>query len=256
MIEISIDSLIEPVDPQRTVISSEGIEELARSIERVGIISPITVIPRGEKYEVVAGHRRYLAAKMTHLAIIPCIVMYPGEVDETETKIHENLYRENINSADEAEFYEKLITLKGLSIHEIAEKTGKSASYIRGRLDLLEGDPLVMEALRDDQINISVAQELNKIDAPTTRRTYLMEAISKGISLGMVKTWRYNWERDEKTKEFLASGGTQEELPVVLSKYYYSCPLCKSSVEAVNTMALSLCTECYHYLQAEIQKKV
>ena len=163
MIEISIDSLIEPVDPQRTVISSEGIEELARSIERVGIISPITVIPRGEKYEVVAGHRRYLAAKMTHLAIIPCIVMYPGEVDETETKIHENLYRENINSADEAEFYEKLITLKGLSIHEIAEKTGKSASYIRGRLDLLEGDPLVMEALRDDQINISVAQELNKI---------------------------------------------------------------------------------------------
>ncbi len=110
--EIQISEIDEPADQVRSYIGSDELTELARSIEKVGVLQPIIVTQKNARYEIVAGHRRFLANLLARKATIPCIIMDPLEVDETEAKIHENLFREDINPADEAQFYQKILDLK------------------------------------------------------------------------------------------------------------------------------------------------
>ena len=247
ILDISIDQIFEPREQVRSIITSEGLEELAGSIKKIGVIEPLIVRKEGEKYEVIAGHRRLLAAKMANLLTIPCIVKDELNIDESEIKLHENFYREDINPTDEAEFYSYLMKNKGLKTDEIAQKINRSTSYIEDRLRLIEGDPAIAEAVRGRLINISVAKELNMIKDEGTRNYYLTEAIKLGASLGRVREWRLEWEREERTKEALSAGVRPEELPQVLPKFYWYCPLCEKPTETDKLASVHLCQECYNY---------
>jgi len=254
VIKISIDKILEPSEQIRKVIVYENLEELAKSIKKIGIIEPLVVKQQGEKYEVIAGHRRLLAARMAGLAEVPCIIKDDINIDEDEVKLHENFYREDVNEADEAEFYAYLIEKKGMSIAEIAQKVGKSDTYVRQRLDLLRGDPAILEAVRAGHINSSVARELNAIDDENVRRYYLKHAVDGGVTLRVVREWRRNYEREKETKKALEAGVKKEELPRVLPKYYYQCPVCSQPIEIDKVFALQVCEQCYNYLVEQLKK--
>jgi len=254
VVNISIDKILEPSEQIRKVIIQENLEELANSIQKIGIIEPLIVKPIGEKYEVIAGHRRLLASKIAGLVEVPCIIQDGINIDEDEIKLHENFYREDVNEADEAEFYAYLLEKKGMTISEVAQKVGKSDAYIRNRLDLIKGDPAVMEAVRAKHINSSVARELNLIDDENVRRYYLKHAVDGGAKLSVVREWRRNYEREKETKKALESGIKREELPQVLPKYYYQCPVCNQPVEINKVFALQVCEQCYNDLVEQIRK--
>lgn len=255
ILEISIDQLFEPREQVRSIITSEGLEELAESIKRIGVIEPLVVRKEGEKYEVIVGHRRLLAAKIAGLLTIPCIIKDELNIDESEIKLHENFYREDINPVDEAEFYSYLAKNKGLKTDEIAQKINKSTSYIEDRLRLLEGDLAIAEAVRAGAINISVAKELNMIKDESIRRLYLHDTVELGATLERVREWRLNWEREVRTKEALAAGIKPEELPKVLPKYYWQCPLCEKVTEINRIIPVHLCQKCYDFV-AETMKDI
>ena len=244
--EIEIDNIVEPVAQVRTVMESEKLSELVNSIRQIGLIEPLVVKKIGEKYEVIAGHRRLLACREAGLVKVQCIVKNTSQEEEDEIKLHENFYREEVNPADEAEFYEHLITKQGDTIEQVAKKVGKSAAYIRSRLDLLSGDQTVLDAVRDGQINTSVAKELNLIGDKETRLNYLQYAIDGGAKLRTVQEWRKQWEREQRTQEALNQGHTKEELPEILPKYYYRCPMCGRPVEVQKVRAVSVCESCYN----------
>jgi len=253
--EIEIDNIVEPVAQVRSVMESEKLSELSRSISQIGLIEPLVVKKIGEKYEVIAGHRRLLACRMAGLAKINCIVRSNNAENEDEIKLHENFYRENVNPADEAEFYAYLINTKKNTTEEVAKKVGKSGAYIRSRLDLISGDNMILDAVRDGQINASVAKELNLIGDRETRLNYLHYAIDNGAKIRTVQEWRKQWEREQRTQEVLSQGHSHQELPDVLPKYYYRCPMCEQPVEVQKVRAVSVCGNCYKEIMKSFEKK-
>lgn len=250
---ISIDKILEPGHQVRKVIAAEGLEDLTESINRVGMIEPIVVKPRGDKFEVIAGHRRYLAAQKSNLTRIPCIIRKKEDTNDIDLKLNENFFREDINPIDEAEFYAEVLNKKEISAEELGRKLGKSGAYVRTRLDLLRGDAQIAEAIRGGQINPSVGKELNLISDDSTRQYYLKYAVDSGAKLSTVRAWRLSYEKEARTQEAMDQGTPKESLPEKLPEYYYRCPVCQKSVELSKIRAISMCPDCYAFMTAQIQ---
>lgn len=248
--QINLDSILEPAEQVRKVISADQLEDLVESIKKIGLIEPLVVKPVGEKYEVIAGHRRLLACRTANATPVPCMVRVEGESNEDEIKLHENFFREDINPADEAEFYAYMIERRRITIEDIAEKVHKSGTYIRERLNLLRGDKVILEAVRDKVISAGAAKELNMIAVEETRNYYLKYAIDSGATVRTVQEWRKQWERECRTQEVLDAGHTPEELPNLLPKYYCKCPMCEKPTDLGKMRAVSVCENCYGSVMA------
>jgi ParB family chromosome partitioning protein len=254
--EISIDKIIEPADQERQVISSEGLEDLAQSIKANGLISPVLVKKVGEHFEIVVGHRRLLACRMIRKLKVPCIIKDGVDDKDYIIKIHENMFREDVNAADEAAFFKKIIEHNDEDIDDIARMIGKSGAHVRSRLDLLKGDKEILEAVRDGQISPSIARELNLIPDEGIRQYYLRFAVDQGAKLRTVQEWRRNFIREKETEKVLQEGHTKEELPTLLPKYYYTCPSCKRPTEMDSIRAVSLCQDCYAVLVKSLEEQL
>lgn len=119
----------------------DKIEELARSIETHGIIQPIMVRPSGEGYEIVAGERRWRAARKASLKQVPCIIRELSEEQNMLVAIIENMQREDLNPMEEAEALNQMITTYGMTQEEVSKSVGKSRPYITNALRLLKLPP-------------------------------------------------------------------------------------------------------------------
>jgi ParB family transcriptional regulator, chromosome partitioning protein len=122
----------------RKNFSDDKIDELARSIETHGVIQPIMVRPYGEGYEIVAGERRWRAARRASLKQIPCIIRDLNEEQNMLIAIIENMQREDLNPMEEADALNQMITKYGLTQEEVSKSIGKSRPYITNSLRLLK----------------------------------------------------------------------------------------------------------------------
>jgi ParB-like partition proteins len=122
----------------RKNFADDKIEELAKSIEAHGVIQPIMVRPSGEGYEIVAGERRWRAARKTSLKQIPCIIRELSEEQNMLVAIIENMQREDLNPMEEAEALNQMISRFGLTQEEVSRSVGKSRPYITNALRLLK----------------------------------------------------------------------------------------------------------------------
>lgn len=249
--QISLDLILEPAEQVRKVICAEVLEELAESIKQTGLIQPLIVKKIGEKFEVIAGHRRLLACRMVNVTPVSCIVRADSNIDDVEIKLHENYFRENVNEADEAEFFSFMLTKEKISIDDLSKSIGRSGTYVRERLNLLQGDKTLLEAVRDGVISAGVAKELNMIVDPETRAYYLKYAADGGVTVRTAQEWRKQWEKECRTQEVLEAGVKPKDLPEALPKYYYRCPMCEKSTELGNVRAISVCGECYKTVMAQ-----
>jgi len=143
--EIQLAELHESPWNPRKHFPQKGLDELASSIKKVGILSPLLVRPSTptgrlavDGYEIAAGHRRYRAAKLAKLAQIPCIVRPMADQEFLEILTIENLQREDVHPLDEAEGYRTLMKQAGWDVETISAKVGKSLSYVYQRLKLAE----------------------------------------------------------------------------------------------------------------------
>lgn len=138
----------------RKSFADDKIEELARSIETHGIIQPIMVRPSGEGYEIVAGERRWRAARRASLKQIPCIIRELSEEQNMLVAIIENMQREDLNPMEEADALNQMITRFGLTQEEISKSVGKSRPYITNALRLLKLPEKIQEmVVRGDLTN-------------------------------------------------------------------------------------------------------
>lgn len=186
---IAVDLIDDPERPMRTDISPESIADLVASIKQVGIIEPLVVIPRGDRYEIVAGHRRITAAEAAGLHSVPCHVVEGTQEQVEMMKIHENLYRVDVNPYDEAQHYDRLIRDMKLSPMKIARFTNRSEGYVRDRLKILGFDPVLQEALRDGKLNLTVALELSRIPDGSKLREMVGYAVGHGVTGPVAKKW-------------------------------------------------------------------
>lgn len=249
--DIPIEDLLEPEDMQRQAIDMEKIRELAESIREQGLLQPILVRPRNSKYEIVAGHRRYLAHKLTDLKTVKSIVK---DLDDSETTIiraMENLQREDLTVMEEARVYGILRDKLHMSIEGISRKMAKHSSTIRRYLDLLDLPQDFQKALDAGFLTVGVADALSNIDNLELRRYYLENAIQSGCSVKTAQLWVQDYEATKAAQYYMSPTGADGMAILPQAKpIYYTCDCCFGSVELSLIKHLAACPECVKKVRA------
>jgi ParB family chromosome partitioning protein len=158
----------------RKTFSKDRLEELARSIQSKGILQPILVEPAGmDEYTVVAGERRFRAAKLAKVTEIPVLVRSFSELEKTEIALIENLQREDLTPVEEARGYKTLIEVGKLTQEEVAQRVGKNRATVANSLRLLKLPDSMLSALDRGQISAGHARALLAVqDAPARERLF------------------------------------------------------------------------------------
>lgn len=138
IMNVKIDSIFPNAYQPRKFFNEEALNELSQSIIEHGIIQPITVRRMGDKFELVAGERRWRAARMAELEFVPCNVIDITDTESAELALLENLQREDLNFMEEAEAYYNLINDHKFTQEELAKRMGKKQSTIANKLRLLK----------------------------------------------------------------------------------------------------------------------
>ena len=158
-------NLIEPNKEQpRKVFNDDALQELADSIKQIGIIQPILLQKRDKYYEIIAGERRWRAAKLAGLKEVPAIVKEYTEKEIVEIALIENIQREDLNPIEEALAYQKLVKEFNLKQDEVAERVAKSRVAITNSMRLLKLDERVQEMIVEEMISSGHARALLAID--------------------------------------------------------------------------------------------
>lgn len=190
---LTLGEIDEPPLPMRATMDDAKLDSLAASMRDIGQLVPISVVQNGERYTIHFGHRRYVAAARAGLSKLMALVYQPGQVNELAAMIAENVDREDVNDAEQAIFYAQLMDRGYDTEEKLCAATRKSGDYIGDRLRLLRIGGEVFDALRRDEINFSVARELNKCDDVPMREYFLRQAIVAGTGARVVKQWICDW---------------------------------------------------------------
>lgn len=178
VVEIAVEQ-IEPNKYQpRKVFNADGLEELALSIKEHGVVQPVVVRKIEEdKYQLVAGERRWRACKIAGLETIPAIIKGYSEQETTEIALIENIQREDLNPLEEAAAYKVLIEEFGLTQEELSNKVGKSRPYIANSLRLLNLPEQIKEMVANGSISAGHGRAL--LSLPEAGQLRLAEKIQK-----------------------------------------------------------------------------
>lgn len=181
---VPVDRIEQNPENPRLVFEEEALEELAASIREHGVLQPILVRPReADRYQLVAGERRWRAAVRAGLGTIPALVEDLDDEAALEIAVIENLQREDLSPLEEATMYEKMVRDHGYSIRKLAQKLGKDKGYLENRLRLADAPEEVRALVSVRKDTISHAYELMKVQDPRKRKRLAAQVASGQLSL-------------------------------------------------------------------------
>jgi ParB family transcriptional regulator, chromosome partitioning protein len=194
-----------PVQP-RVVFQLDRLEELAASIRANGIIQPLIVRRHAGQYQMVAGERRWRAAKMAGLAEVPVVVQEVAEPRMLELALIENIQREDLNPIETAHAYERLVREMGLSHEEIGRRTGKDRTSIANAVRLLKLPMEVQLLLAERRLSMGHARAVLGLPTAEQQIEIAEKAAAQGLSVRQVETLV-----QELTSDRPKSGGSRKE---------------------------------------------
>lgn len=198
---------VEPNREQpRKQFSQEELEALSDSIVKYGVISPITVRRVGERYVIIAGERRWRAARMAGLSEIPVIIISADDKKAAEIALVENIQRSDLNPVEEAQAYAALIDQYGLTQEEVAEQIGKSRSSVTNSLRLLDLPDAVLSMLAAGKLSSGHAKVLLGIKDGEKLKTAAEKVAELELSVR---------ETEKLVKSLLADPKPEKELPPI-----------------------------------------
>lgn len=181
--ELPVDMITPNPEQPRTDLDETQIEELADSIGKVGVLQPVIVRPLGERYQIIAGERRWRAAKLAGLERIPVRVRATDEVQSLELALIENLQREDLNAIEEARGYRQLLTAHQMTQAELADKVSKSRSAITNTLRLLDLPDEVQDLVYEGKLTAGHARAVLSVADESSRLKLAQKAASEGLSV-------------------------------------------------------------------------
>lgn len=200
--EVAIDAIRPNRYQPRESFDEESLDELADSIEQMGIIQPITVRALGNgEFEIISGERRWRAARRTSLTHLPSFVRRADSEQMLEMALVENVQREDLNPIEVALGYHRLMSEVGLTQAEVAEKVGKSRASVANSLRLLRLPPVVQAALRDGEVAMGHARALVTIDDLEAQEELLNTIIEENLSVRDVEERARNWHAAQEADE-------------------------------------------------------
>lgn len=193
---------VEPNRKQpRKNFDEDALQELADSIKQFGLLQPILVQDRKDHYEIIAGERRWRAAKLAGLKEIPVIIRDYSEQEIMEISLIENIQREDLNPIEEAQAYKRLLTEFNLKQDEVAERVSKSRAAVTNSIRLLKLSDEVQQMVIDDMISTGHARALLAVEDPEEQYSLAQQIFDEKLSVRDVEKLVKNLHKPAKPKK-------------------------------------------------------
>ena len=206
-------NLIQPnLNQPRKNFDKEKLQELSESISKYGILQPLIVKQNGPLYEIIAGERRWRAAKLAGLEEVPVQLKQFDKKTMTEVALIENIQRENLNAVEEAQAYQRLIEEYGLSQEEVAQRVSKNRSTITNSLRILRLNKNILDLIKEGKLTAGHARALlsiedeelrDKISQRVIEENLNVRDIEKLVRLDGLANWRKEHNAQKKTEQNL-----------------------------------------------------
>lgn len=195
-------TMVEPNRKQpRKNFDEDSLQELCDSIKQVGVIQPILVQDRNDHYEIIAGERRWRAAKMAGLKEIPVIIRDYTDREIMEISLIENIQREDLNPIEEAQAYKRLLTEFNLKQDEVAERVSKSRAAVTNSIRLLKLSEPVQQMVIDDMISTGHARALLAVEDPEEQYALAQQIFDEKLNVRDVEKLVKKLHAPEKAKK-------------------------------------------------------
>lgn len=183
VIELYLDDIIPNRFQPREVFNEEALKELSASIREHGVIQPIIVRKLGDKYEIIAGERRYKASVLAGMTKIPAIIRNLDDKEASKVALLENLQRKDLTPIEEARTYQKILEIDDMTQEELGKTMGKSQSAIANKMRLLTLPDEIQDALLHDKISERHARSLLNLNTPEEQINMLNKVISNRLTV-------------------------------------------------------------------------
>lgn len=242
--KIDLKVIDRPKDIVRLEIDEGELRELADSIKERGLMQPIGVTPRGDRFLIVWGDRRYLAHEILGLKKIMCLVQEMEDSQVVLDRAVENIQRVNLTPFEEGHIYAGLAEKAGFSIDAIAGMTGKSAGIIQRRMDILRMPESFQKAIHSGGVSVSVAEELWSCPDKARREYFIDLAVEHGITKAVARNWVDEFKKSERSKKVAGGEGgglapIYEDTPI-----FRACDICRGPIEYKDVRELRICEGC------------
>lgn len=198
--DIDLDMIQPNPDQPRRTFDNEALEELASSIRELGIIQPLSLRKVGpDSYQIIAGERRFRAARMAGLTSVPAYIRTANDAELTEMALIENIQREDLNAVEIALTFRKLIDQYNLTQEQLSERIGKKRATIANFLRLLKLPAEVQLGLRDKRVDMGHARALLTIEKPSLQLKLYNEILRHGLSVRKVEELAKAYQNGEDT---------------------------------------------------------
>lgn len=195
-------TMVEPNRKQpRKNFDEDALLELSDSIKQFGVIQPIVVQDRKDHYEIIAGERRWRAAKLAGIKEVPVIVKNYTEQEIVEISLIENIQREDLNPIEEAQAYKRLLTEFNLKQDEVAERVSKSRTAVTNSMRLLKLSEEVQQMVINDMLSTGHARALLAIENPEEQYTLAQKVFDEKLSVRDVEKLVKNMYKPAKAKK-------------------------------------------------------
>ncbi|MDO5395878.1 MAG: ParB/RepB/Spo0J family partition protein [Bacteroidales bacterium] len=199
--DIALDRISPNPDQPRTSFDNEALEDLAASIRELGIIQPLSLRKTGpDSYQIIAGERRFRAAKLAGLTSVPAYIRTANEAELTEMALIENIQREDLNAIEIALTFRKLIDQYNLTQERLSERIGKKRATIANFLRLLKLPAEVQLGLRDKRVDMGHARALLTIEQPALQLKLYNEILKQGLSVRRVEELAKEYQNGTDTQ--------------------------------------------------------
>ncbi len=209
VVDLNLDDILPNRFQPRIKFDERAMEELSGSIKEYGVIQPILVRPIGDKYEIIAGERRYKASVLAGKDTIPAIVSDFNDRDSAEIALIENIQRRDLTPIEEAVSYKKILDMGYLNQEELAEKLDRNQSTISNKLRLLNLEDEVQEALLENKISERHARSLLRIEERDSQLKMLNKIVLDRLTVR---------KTDEEIDKLLNGGSMTVEVPNIENK--------------------------------------
>jgi len=241
---IKLDLIDEPTGVLRMEIDQEYVSELAQSIKEIGQLQDILLAVQGDRYEIVAGHMRFLAHQLAGIPRINAKVRKMTRREIVIARATENLARKDLTPIEEAATYSDMVENHDMTLEEIGKKMGKSPGIVKRRIDMLHMPPQLQKALHQKRVSIAVAEELWPISDLVQLDYYLTFALDGGCTRNVARAWCKEWKDSQRRKSTAIEGGGEPLAPYEPRPTYLPCDLCQGAVELGKDRIFRACPEC------------
>ena len=247
--ELPIGKLKVGEHEQRLDLADEGIEDLARSISRLGLLVPLHVKPDGDTFTVICGHRRFRAARKAGMEKLPCIVVDASTCQEGEISFAENFFRRNLSALELACAIQDSYKTGIRSIKNLAEGFHRSEHWVQRQIAICSWPSDVQQAIHEEQLSVSAASNLALVTEDNYRKFLVTNAIEQGATARTTASWLQAWRAMQPQEEAITSEPVDGRPPPQPAIPQAPC-LCCGQMFKVNEMShVPVCGACVQIIR-------